>query len=204
MAYPLAAGDIVEIQYRYRMQSQQCINTFHYQLNDPVADGKLMIQGALSSFWTTIGVHISDLQTEEVEDIHLRGQAVHPQRYNYVTLTPPLTTGQITPPTASIGSCLVIRRKSEIAGVTANGRVFIGGLPTAAIDIGTLTPAYMGQVNTDLVPNIPLALAAGDFGEILDPVVWSYQDPASTHSIVQAVADRYVRYQRRREVGQGI
>jgi len=202
MAYIIPSGAILEIQYRCRLGDQQCINVFHYLNNFTIEDGRAAAEEAAQYFWEEVGLAIATAQTADVTAIHVRAQWVHPVRYAFVEYTPDPNAGVAMIPTLSIGTCVVLKKLTDLAGHSHRGRAFIPGAPVADSDIGLLTVggfATWDAVAQNLVKD--MEVVGGTV--FLDPVIWSYTDPTNTDEIVQATADQVLRYQRRREVGRG-
>lgn len=154
MPYAIPAGSIAEIQWRYKIQGQQCINVFHYKNDASMADGATNLLGLMGEFDAGVANIIQSYQTTEVISGRIRGQWVHPTRYVYEEVDMADTVGTSAPPTVSIGTCLVVRRKSQLASRSSRGRIYVGGLAGSYLTIGTwnstLTPVIKGQHPTDL------------------------------------------------------
>lgn len=202
MAYTVPADAIAEMQYRYKLGGQQLINVFHYKLNDETLDGRAVIEEAATEFYNAVGLFIAARQTTEVSDIHVRGQWVYPIRYAFYKYIPDTTAGVEDPPTLSIGTSIVLKKISDLAGHSHRGRVFVGGAPVSDAVVGTLTSGALGNWGTvagKMVLDVDLPINL----RIIEPVIWSYTDPTHADEIVQTNADPVLRYQRRREVGSG-
>lgn len=204
MAYPVATGAIAELQYRYTIANQQCINVFHYRLQTDIIDGGAWMINAITNWMDTLGVVIQSYQTSEVTQIHVRGQWVYPTRYVAVEYTPADSVGGDAAPAVSIGTSIVMRRRSEVASRSARGRIYIGGVSKARTDVGTIKDIEYGGINGNLQPVMLSSLV--DPGPVISAlaVIWSYSDPTHSDEVVTAELDPNLRYQRRREVGRGI
>ena len=201
MPYAIPAGSIAEIQWRYKIQGQQCINVFHYKNDVSMADGATNLIGLMNEFDPNVANVFQSYQTTEVVEGRIRGQWVYPTRYVYEEQPMVDDAGTSAPPTVSIGTCLVVRRKSQLASRSARGRIYFGGLAGSYLTIGTwnstLTPVIKG-----LMQDAVKAAFVVD-GVNFTPVIWSYADPGNADEVVTSLVDPYARYQRRREVGRG-
>lgn len=203
MPYPIPGNSIMELQYRYKMNGQQCINVFHYLGAYSFADGRAAATEMLNDFINRVAGIIQARQTSQVTDCRSRAQWVYPTRYAHIELAHPDPEGGQAPPTLSIGTSIVLKRMSDLASRSSRGRVFIGGGPVADAVVGELTVGALGTWN-DLVSPVLLVeldtLASPGAGK---PIIWSYTDPDNRDYVVTTAADRALRYQRRREVGRG-
>lgn len=204
MAYPVASLSILEIQYRYKIQGQQCINVFHYQVDGAVVDGAAVLATFALDFSMNVANVLKANQTNDVTDIHLRSQWVHPVRYVPQILPVGDTFGDVLPPTESIGTCVVLKKLTDRASRSARGRIFLGGVAEASINIGTLESTFYTTITGQWATAAIYNLADATEGRFAAPVIWSYSDPAGVDEITASAVDRYARYQRRREVGRGI
>lgn len=203
MAYPINEGSVLEVQYRYRLQGQQLINVFHYESGLNIVDGRAAAEEAALAFYNGLGSTIQVLQTTDVTDVRIRAQWVNPTRYAFIEYIPDATIGAKLPPTLSIGTSVVLKKISELAGQAHRGRVFVGGGPVADAVIGTLTEAATEawqEAAGFLTANIELVANPS----ILVPIIWSYTQPLGKDRIFEGSVDPVLRYQRRREVGSGI
>lgn len=203
MAYNISAGSIIEVQYRYRLAGQQCINTFHYQTDVAIEPAQDVDSTVAENFYTSVGVHLQSYQTSDVTGIMIRAQWVASTRYAYAEYFPEDSVGGLLPPTLSIGTSIVFRRRSDNAARWAQGRFFLGGYSVDGTSVGELDQETVDNITTDILPHLRVNIATGVGDGEVKPVVWS---PTSTHPnqyVVEVAVDRYLRYQRRREVGRG-
>ena len=203
MSYEVGEGAIAEVQYRYKMNGQQCINVFHYKyLGGTPVDGRASIEDIAESFHVLVGGALQALQTTDVTEVHVRAQWVYPTRYTYATFIPTIQAGLKAPPTLSVGTSVVMKKLADLAGQSHRGRIYLGGCAVYDALVGEI-------IEAELEPYIE---AAANFDELLPvladpnlmrPVIWSYTDPLNPDDIVDTAVDRALRYQRRREVGRG-
>lgn len=204
MAYEVLAGSVIEMQYRYTIQGQQCINVFHYLLGSASIDGAADLQQFVATFAGNVAAPLQAFQTTDVTLCHVRGQYVHATRfvpYEEIVLG---GAGTATPPTESIGTCAVLRKLTDVANRSSRGRIYLGGLAQTAIDIGTLTQTIYDGLLAAWVDAVTFPLEINEGANTGTPIVWSYSDPFHKPFITNGSVDRYARYQRRREVGRGI
>lgn len=203
MAYSVPEGAIAEVQYRYTIAEQQCINTFFYKTPAEILDAAAWILSAITEKMDDEFIQIQSYQTSEVTNIHVRGQWVYPTRYVYEEYRPADGVGGAAPPALSIGTCLVFRRRSELASRSSRGRIYIGGIEKAKALVGQVDPMYQAELNTNIGAVVATGLTNGAGVPVCPPVVWSYSDPTHADEILTVALDPYLRYQRRREVGRG-
>lgn len=194
----------MEMQLRYLLQGQQCINVFHYKLSGSLIDGALGLSEYLTQFNANMGAALQAFITSDGTNLLTRGQFVYPTRFVPQELGIAGGAGTATPPTESVGTSIVLRKLSDVASRSARGRIFLGGIAQTAVDIGTVTSGIQSALLAAWQPNIIMTLTS--VTEIInaDPVIWSYTDPTNTNRITNGTVDPYCRYQRRREVGRGI
>lgn len=204
MAYLIPMSSVLEVQYRYTLQSQQCINVFHYVNEIEFADGAAAAGELADDFIGKVAQAWSVFQTVEVANHAVRAQWVNPVRYQYVEHPFTPDSPASAAPTLSIGTAAVLRRRGEVASRSTRGRVFLGGLPVSQLNIGTWIPGALNTLNTQIAPGLATPLAIGGGDDSCFPIIWSYTDPLNKDRVSTTQADPYARYQRRREVGRGI
>lgn len=201
MAYDIPAGGVLEVQHRYRLQGQQCINVYHYEAEVDIPDAGAELPFIAAAFDLGIANPIQTYQTNECIDGTIRAQWVTPFRYVYFQQPMADTVGTAAPPTTSIGTSLVVRRRSERATRSARGRVYIGGIAQTYLTIGTWNSSLTTAIRDVIANAVKSTLVANMINYY--PIIWSYADPVNKDRVVSAEVDTYARYQRRREVGRG-
>lgn len=204
MPIPLAAGAIIEMQYRYTLQGQQCINVMHYQLNNSITDLFQTLQELADNFGSTVCSTLQLYQTTQALNGTVRAQVVSPVRYVYIERPAAGGAGTLAPPTVSIGTSACLKKISDKASRSSRGRIFLGGLAQSNILIGQLQdPAYSNlKADWDAVATQSLVDLAGIVYAM--PIIWSYKDPTHVDQVTRTGVDQPLRYQRRRELSVGI
>lgn len=203
MPYPLPAGGIIECQYRCTLHAQQCINVFHYRIPDAYTGTSNELPTLLDSFELKVASKIYAIQSEQVSNIQLQIQVVHPQRYVYYRRDAAVANGETTGTAMPSGVSAVVRRRSELANRSSRGRIYIPGISLGATAQSELTPAWLAANELSLRVMMYDPIEDG-FTTPFPAVIWSYADRAHNDVVVSAEVDPVIRYQRRREVRVGI
>jgi len=202
MAYPIEALSVVEVRLVSMLNSQLCMNTFHYTNDEGTEDGV----GALNQFFTSFNnvwaERITDMQTDDVTLVRADMQWVWPTRYRTVSKPAVPAVGQKDATTLPSGVAVVIRRFGEVASRKSQGRIYIYGLPTNDALNSQVTSAWYDEYAAGLEVATSAVLNTDDFG-IYTPILWSPDRPTEKVKIVGGQVDRIIRYQRRREIGVG-
>lgn len=204
MSYPVAAGAILEMQYRYTYGGQQCINVFHFKWGGAVDITAEIQTELLTSFDLTYCDGIRLQQVTQVQNRRVRGQFIYPTRYISFEKACNAATGVLLEDGESVGTCVVCRRKSTFANRRGRGRSYFAGVAESDVNIGTLTGAAQTAWTTNVLPVLDEGIDSITAGEGADPVIWSPAFPLQSYLVEVTELDPNVRYQRRREVGRGI
>jgi hypothetical protein len=204
MAVPYAAGSIFQVQLSHTLDAQMVMTTYHYRVTAGGADAQVAQNRLGSVFETGVWAVLRAGLSVELGGTRIRTQIVHPVRIVHDVRVPLNQAGVITGDCLPSGVAVVIRKRTEIAGRSHRGRVFLPGIPASGVDLSSLTTAYMTAHST----NLPAAIVAtlnGFGGEEWRPVIWSKTpDPLLFDFVTTAQMDGVIRYQRRREVGVGV
>jgi hypothetical protein len=201
MSIPLNSS--VQVNFVGRLYGQQTVTTFFYALTpdtatdpaDPLALAQAMYDGFgsefedhLSSEWSWAAVEVRDPRAAPIW-----ASAELPVAGN----------GVLGDPSCPPSVAAVITRKTALAGRRYRGRVFIPAVPAANHLEGQLTDAALLDMQ-DLANNMALpqnvTLPSGTY--VMIPQVWS-RLLQTGQTIVNCLARRVLRSQRRREIGVG-
>lgn len=204
MAYTIPASSILEMQLRYTLDGQQLINVFHYRVDGPVLDGAGSLIAFAGDFDLKVARPLAGHQSNNVLNRAIRAQWVYPARYVPYDMPSFFTIGQVAASSESGGTAVSLKRLGDRANRKNRGRIYLGGVPETGCQISTLTNAYYNALNAEWAVACQASLDYAGEGRFADPVIWSYKRPIEFTVVESGSADRYVRYQRRREVGRGI
>lgn len=209
MAYPIGANSILEIQIVGRLDGQTTRNVFHYWYptgSDGITDGEQAASDFAADFSGNVYVALTSLICTSWNLQYIQSQWIQPTRWRAVQqsatdLGVP-QTGVIATACTPSGAAVVVSKYSEHAGHSFQGRNYFAGIPVSSLTNSVLNS--LAQGNWDLFALTLLDTIVTSIGDAAVPVVIAQGAAGSTDHIVSTVtAQDTVRYQRRREVGQG-
>jgi len=205
---PIRDNTIAQIQFRYRLHGQRCINTFYYRaLTGGPPDVPTMTEEFTDLWDSTHTGAITQVLSEEVSDIRVRGQllepngALDPTRYMFYERAGTPAEG-VFPASSLPSTCAaVVRKRTDLAGHANRGRIFVAGVPLPWEQDSLLTAVARGEYDTAYGPVFLNPLLV--LGIQWDPVLTNPPLHSVSREITQVSVDDVIRVQRRREVGVG-
>jgi len=202
MAYPIAAGSILEVSEIGRLNEQRVMNTFHYMCTASYEDGLATLTLFANAFEAADGVHSRYVEclSEDVTDIQIRYQWITPLRYIYLSRNPAKGEGQIADGSLPPNTAMTVTKVGELANRHNIGGWHLPGVPLSAQDGGRLSApqiallqAFAEEATSEIV------IVAAPFL----PVIFNRAEPSeSAHAIGFRLQDT-IRVERRRTVGLG-
>lgn len=206
--FPMHQGDIIQVNIVGHLFDQLTINTFHYkvEVNDTavaydVADVPPVFE---STVWDPAGGGLASCLSDNLVEVTLVAQNIHPARYRAVPFVPTHDTGLLPGSSNSPGTSIVIRRFGALAGKKNQGRIYLPAIPDSSLNSGEIT----GVARPAFATAGPLTVAVleiappPDFVRLV-PILWSPARPTESVTLVGSIVDSVVRYQRRRELRVG-
>lgn len=212
MANPtFEVGDnaIVEVRVVQRLYGQRLLNVFHYLWDIPLGTGTFpgwplyaeLDEGFNQDVNSVISKMVA-VQSDDVTYEAVQYQFVHPVRQIYRSFPPSFEIGGIATPAGVSNTAASITLRTDLSGVTRNGRKQLGGIPTTSIEEGRITaavrPDFVALAERMMV-DLPTATPAGVFR----PIVYHRSFPQNSKRVVDFIVQSTVRDQRTRTVGQG-
>jgi hypothetical protein len=140
MAAPATTGDVVQVRIRGRQENQEVLNVLHFRTETGDTDFiihllTVILNCLVDSFLPGAG---TNYHLEKVE-----GMRVAPTVGPWFEVTPNpsgLIQGAITTDTLPTFNACVISIKSERAGKSGRGRIYMGGIPEASATGSFISP----------------------------------------------------------------
>lgn len=205
--YTIEGGSLMEIQIIGRLHGQRTRNVFHY-LYDPdgvaLTDGKAAAENARDDFQTFMVDPLLTLVSNEYTIEKLSAQWILPTRYRAV-VDDDLQTGGVTGNSLPSYCAAVISKYADFAGASWQGRTFFAGIPVTSEEDSQLEEtAYNGFVAlaAQFLEPLNLGVPGADVFMVVSTPASFF--PINVNAeVTEAVANRVLRAQRRREVGVG-
>lgn len=204
----LSPGDILQVIHAYSVDSQTCLNVFHYQVEtagtrpgatyftelEEIAviladDADTIVQG-----WAKMASAVNF-------SLWVQVQRIKPSRNPYVRVNTG-DAGQVAGVSAPAICALSITRRTAAIGRGRSGHTQLSGLPADELNFGNWTNAQVtaADVYGDTLQN---TLTYGLTGQIV-PGIYSEDFFPTFERLVQTVAKKECRTMHRRTVGLGI
>jgi hypothetical protein len=209
MSYPIGANSILEIQIVGKLDGQTTRNVFHYWYETGsagITDGRLAAQQFGQAFADTLYTDLMATVSTSWTLQYIQSQWIEPNRWRAVQQT----AAELAAPSGGsiVGNCtpsgvaVRVSRQAEHSGHAFQGGNWFAGIPESLVVGSQLT---IGGYNNFLAVASDMLLGlTSDGGEEVSPVIIAKGAGGSTTHLVETTVVRpTIRYQRRREVGQG-
>jgi hypothetical protein len=196
----MAIGDLYQLTVMGRCHGQTILNVLHYAITTEV--GITQLTDLVTTFRTTCEAHWRACHSAEYTLDGYLAQKIRPLPINASYEEGPLVlagTGGAQALPTSVAA--VLTKRTDLAGRSYRGRVYLSAIPTTFELDSELTGAALNVYQT-LADDLEQILAAGA-GNAFTPVLWR-RSAELARPITQFVPRQVLRNQRRRQVGRGI
>lgn len=206
MAYEITVGTMVEIAYVGTLFNQKCMNVFHYVQSSvgSTTDGPTILEALIAAIdgATGAGFALTALMSEEVQGIKVRAQYIYPERWRAIEEPSATPTGQQEDPAATANVAASVTLLADQATRHGIGRKSVYGVPQTAYSSGQLVSGYYNDLTTfgEQCENDITTAVVGTWV----PVIFNRVAPHMSLPITSSAAQRSVRGQRSRVLGNGI
>lgn len=199
----MAIGDIYQLNVIATLQGQTVENVLHYQVTAD-ADASALANGLHSFAADPFALAAAAFQSQDLVYALSRVQKIFPIPAFIATEQAMFQSGLITTQALPSEVAGVITKQSFLAGRAFRGRIYMAGIPSAAVLIANgrfdaTTVTAMNTLGTNLTTNVLSTPSGG----IMKPVIY-HRLIHTTTDITTALARDIPRMQRRRQIGRGI
>lgn len=207
---PIQPNDKIECKLITLLNSQTCINTFHYLVPSTyVLNAALGVDDLCEPFANLVWSPVADngIQSVVSSDVHavaVTAQVIAPTRTLLVPFDLSPQLGEGAAPAAASGVAVVMRRRGADGNRHNFGRIYVAGIPNTDVsESQILAGAVTNWSAAAQTLNSPLVVTKGGTTLTANPCMLS--KPALNPTLVVfSTVDTVLRYQRRREVGRGV